>query len=95
VKQSDLGEYEENAREKKKIQIYKIKHQLPSNQAIRMANTNFSPQISKARSIERFGEDIGQLSLGVYVSHLNVSLLYMISLEVVSLLKVPHSFVEH
>jgi hypothetical protein len=28
VKQSDLGEYKENAREKKKIQIYKIKHQL-------------------------------------------------------------------
>jgi hypothetical protein len=29
VKQSDLGEYEENTREKQKIQIYKIKHQLP------------------------------------------------------------------
>jgi hypothetical protein len=28
VKQSDLGEYEENAREKQKIQIYKIRHQL-------------------------------------------------------------------
>jgi hypothetical protein len=49
VKQSDLGEYEENAREK---QIH------------------------------------------VYVSHLNVSLLYMISQEVVSSLKVSHSLVE-
>jgi hypothetical protein len=29
VKQCELGEYEENAREKQKIQIYKIKHQLP------------------------------------------------------------------
>jgi hypothetical protein len=29
VKQSDLGEYEENAREKQIIQVYKIKHQLP------------------------------------------------------------------
>jgi hypothetical protein len=29
VKQSDLGEYEENAREKEKIQIYKIEHKLP------------------------------------------------------------------
>jgi hypothetical protein len=29
VKQSDLGEYEENAREKQNIKIYKIKHQLP------------------------------------------------------------------
>jgi hypothetical protein len=31
VNQNDLGEYEENAREKQKIQIYKIKHQLPLN----------------------------------------------------------------
>jgi hypothetical protein len=29
VKQSDLGEYKENIREKQNIQIYKIKHQLP------------------------------------------------------------------
>jgi hypothetical protein len=62
-----------------------------------MANTNPPPthtQISKARGIEGFGEDIGQLSLGVYVSHLNVSLLYMVSQEVVSPLKVSHSFVK-
>ena len=59
-----------------------------------MANTNFPPQISKARSIEGFGEDIGQLSLGVYVSHLNVSILYMISQEVVSSLNMSHLFVE-
>jgi hypothetical protein len=59
-----------------------------------MANTNFSSQISKARSIEGFSEDIGQLSLCVYVSHLNVSLLYMISQEVVSPLHVSYSFVE-
>jgi hypothetical protein len=59
-----------------------------------MANTNFPPQISKARSIEGFGEDIGQLSLGVYVSHLNISFLNAISQEVVSPLKMSHSFVE-
>jgi hypothetical protein len=59
-----------------------------------MANTNFPIQISKARNIERFGEDISQLSLCVYVSHLNVSLLYMISQEVVSPFKVSHSLVE-
>jgi hypothetical protein len=59
-----------------------------------MTNTNFPPQISKVRSIEGFGEDIGQLSLGVYVSHLNVSLLYMISQVVVSPLMVSHSLVE-
>jgi hypothetical protein len=46
---------------KRKIKyiIYKIKHPLlPSNQAIRMSNTNPPPQISKARSIEGFVEDI-------------------------------------
>jgi hypothetical protein len=41
-----------------------------------------------------FGENISQLSLYVYVSRLNVSLLYMVSQEVVSPLKVFRSFVE-
>jgi hypothetical protein len=59
-----------------------------------MANIN-PPQVSKARSIEGFGEDIGQLSLGVYVFHLNVSLLYAISQKVLSPLKVSHSFMEN
>jgi hypothetical protein len=59
-----------------------------------MANTNFPPQISKARSIEGFGEDIVQLSLDVYVSHLNIFFLNVISQEMVSSLKVSHSFVE-
>jgi hypothetical protein len=94
VKQNNLGEYEENARERQNIQIYKIKHNSPSNQAIRMANTNCASQISKSRRIEWFGENIGQLSLCVYVSYLNVSLLYIISQEVVSPLKVSHSLVE-
>jgi hypothetical protein len=58
-----------------------------------MANTNFLTQIRKVRSIKWFGEDISQLSLYVYASHLNVSLLYMISQEVVSPLKVSHSLV--
>jgi hypothetical protein len=80
-----------------KIKIYNIQEKStnsPSNQAIRMANTNFPPQINKARSIEGFGEDISQLSLSVYVSHLNVSLFYMISQEVVSSLNKSHLFVE-
>jgi hypothetical protein len=51
------------------------------------------PQISKSRRIKGFGEDIGQLSLGVYVSHLNVSLLYMISQEMMSSLNMSHLFV--
>jgi hypothetical protein len=42
----------------------------------------------------RFGENVSQLTLCIYVSHLNVSLLYMISQEMVSPLKVPHSLVK-
>jgi hypothetical protein len=59
-----------------------------------MANTNFPPQISKARRIKEFGENISQLSLCVYVSHLNIFLLNVISQEVVSSLKVSHSLLQ-
>jgi hypothetical protein len=59
-----------------------------------MRNTNFTPQISKVKTIKGFGEDIGQLSLGVYASHLSVSLLYMISQEVVSSLNMSHLFMK-
>jgi hypothetical protein len=52
------------------------------------------PQISKSRRIKVFGENVGQLSLDVYISQLNVSLLYMISQEVVSSLNMSHLFVE-
>jgi hypothetical protein len=57
-----------------------------------MANTIFSPQISKSRRIKGFGENIGQLSIGVYIPHLNVPLLYMVSQEVVSPLNMSHFF---
>jgi hypothetical protein len=66
----------------------------PSNQTIWMTNTNFPLQISKSRRIKGFGENVSQLSLGVYVSHLNVPLLYMISQEVVSPLNMSHLFME-
>jgi hypothetical protein len=60
-----------------------------------MANTNSPlPQSSKARRIKVFGENISQPSLGIDVSHLNVSLLNVISQEVVSPLKVSHFFCE-
>jgi hypothetical protein len=59
-----------------------------------MANTNFPLQISKSRRIKGFDENVGQLSLGVYVSHLYVSLLYMISQEVVSPLNMSYLLVE-
>jgi hypothetical protein len=66
----------------------------PSNQATWMANTNSPPQISKSRRIKVFGENVGQLSLGVYVSHLNIPFLYMIFQKVVSSLIMSHLFVE-
>jgi hypothetical protein len=62
----------------KKIQIYKIKHQLPLKLSHRDGEHQFPLQSSKARIIKGFGENIGQLSLCVYVSHLNISLLYMV-----------------
>jgi hypothetical protein len=80
-----------------KNKIYNIQDKAPTlliNQAIWMAKTNSPPQISKMRSIEGFGEDINQLSLIVYVSHLNVSLFYMISQEVMSSLNMSHLFME-
>jgi hypothetical protein len=94
MKQSDLGEYEENAREKKNIQYTRQSTNSPSNQAIWMANTNFFPQIRKSRRIKGFGENVSQLSLGVYIPHLNVPFLYMISQKVVSPLNMSRLFVE-
>jgi hypothetical protein len=49
VKQSDFGEYEENAKEKQKIQIYKIKHQLP----LKPSHTNGKYQVQKSRGKQR------------------------------------------
>jgi hypothetical protein len=59
-----------------------------------MANTNFPPQISKSRRIKEFGKNVGQLSLGVYVPHINVLILYVISQKVVSPLNMSHLFME-
>jgi hypothetical protein len=80
-----------------KSKIYNIQGKStssPSNQAIWMENTNTPRQISKSRRIKVFGENVGQLSLGVYLPHLNVPLLYMISQKVVSSLNMSHLFVE-
>jgi hypothetical protein len=80
-----------------KSKIYNIQGKStnsPSKQAIRMANTNSHPQISKSRRVKGFGENVGELSLGVYISHLNVPLLYMISQKVMSPLNISHLFVE-
>ena len=94
MNQSDLGEYKQNAREKQNIQYTHQSTNSPSNQAIWMANINFPPQISKSRRINGFGENVGQLSLGVDISHLNVPLLYIISKKVVSPLNMSHFYVK-
>jgi hypothetical protein len=96
VKQDDLGEYEENAREKQKYTIYKAKAPTPPQIKPYGWQTSIppTPQISKSRRIKGFGENIGQLSLGVYISHLNVPLLCMIFQKVVSSLNMSHLFVE-
>jgi hypothetical protein len=59
-----------------------------------MANTNSPLQVSKSRGIKGFGKNVGQLSLRIYISHLNVSLLYVVSQELMSPLNMSHLFVE-
>jgi hypothetical protein len=91
-----LVEYKENAIEKG-IQIYKIEHKIPLKPSHKDGNTNSHPhpwQSSKVRSTKGFGENINQLSLCIIVFHHNVSLLNMVSQELVSPLMVSHSFVE-
>jgi hypothetical protein len=54
VKQSDLDEYEENAREKQNIQIYTIKHQLPLKPSHTDGKHQFPPtnqQIEKNQGV--------------------------------------------
>jgi hypothetical protein len=41
-----------------------------------------------------FGENVSQLSLGIYVTHLNVSLFYVVSQQVVSSVNMSHLFVK-
>jgi hypothetical protein len=77
-----------------KSKIYKVKQQLPLKPSHMNGKHQFPPQISKSRRIKGFGENVGQLSLDVYISHLNVSLFYMVSQEVVSPLNMSHLFVE-
>jgi hypothetical protein len=72
----------------------KANHKLHIKPRHKDGKHQFPPQISKSRRIKEFGEDIGQLSLGAYVSHLNISFLNVISQKVMSPLKVSHSFMK-
>jgi hypothetical protein len=83
----------------KKNKIYNIQDKAPT--PLKPSHTDGKhqsppppPQISKLRRIKGFGEDIGQLSLSVYISHLNVSFLNVISQKVVSSINISHLFVE-
>jgi hypothetical protein len=93
---SDLGEYEKNARENQKYTVYKAKALSPPQTKPYGFQTPIPPppQISKLRRIKGFGENVGQLSLSVYVSHLNIPFLYMISQKVVPPVNMSHLFVE-
>ena len=53
-----------------------------------MANAKLTTKGSKTRSIKRFGENISKLFLGLNSPHLNLSLLNIVSQEVVSHLNV-------
>jgi hypothetical protein len=95
VKQSDLGEYEENAREMAKDTSIQGKTSTPPQTKSYGWQTPMPPpQISKSRRIKGFGKNVSQLSLGVYISHLNVSLFYKISQEVVSPINMSHLFMK-
>jgi hypothetical protein len=94
VKQHDLGEYEENAREKQNMQYTTQKNQLPLKPSNMDGKYQFPPANQQIEKNQGVCENVGQLSLHVYVSHLNVPLLYMISQKVVSPLNMSHLFVE-
>jgi hypothetical protein len=78
----------------KKYNIHAKAPTLPQTKPYGWKTPISPPQISKSRRIKGFDENIGQLSLSVYISHLNVPLLYMISQKVVSPLNMSHLFVE-
>jgi hypothetical protein len=63
----------------KEIQIYKANHKLPLKPSHRDGNHQATPQRSKTRRIEGFGENVGQLPLYVNKLYLYLSLLNMVS----------------
>jgi hypothetical protein len=80
-----------------KSKIYNVqgkKHQLSLKPSHMDGKYQSPPQISKSRRIKGFGENVGQVSLNVYISHLNIPLLYTISQRVMSPLNMSHIFVE-
>jgi hypothetical protein len=83
-----------NVREKQSIQYRRQKHKLPIKSSHMDVKHQFPPANQQIEKNQGFGEDVGQLSLGVYVSHRNVSFFYMISQKVVSPLNMSHLFMK-
>jgi hypothetical protein len=69
----------ENAREKQKIQIYKIKYQHPLKSSHKDGKHQFASANQQCKKSQGVGEDVSQLSLCIDISHLNISLLNVIS----------------
>jgi hypothetical protein len=81
-----LDRYDEMQCDDKQDKVYKRQNtSSSSNQAIGMTNTKIPPsQGSKTSRIKGFGENVSQLLLYINVFHHYVSLLNMVSQEVVS-----------
>jgi hypothetical protein len=93
VKQSDLGEYEENAREKVKYTIYRKAPTPPQTKPYGW-QTPISPRKSVKREASRGLVKISANCLLMSMYLISMSPLYMISQEVVSSLNMSHLFVE-
>jgi hypothetical protein len=79
----------------KEIQIYKVNHKHPIKPSHRDGKHQAPLQRSKTRRIEGFGENVSQLPLRVNELHLYITLLNMISKEVVSHFNVFGSLMEN
>jgi hypothetical protein len=85
VKQGDLGEYEENVREKKRDTNIQRKSHAPLKSSHRDGKHQAPPpQRNKTRRVKGFGENVGQLPLCVNKLHLYLSIFNMVSQKVVS-----------
>jgi hypothetical protein len=78
----------------KRIEICKIEHKLPLKPSHKDGKHQSPPPPLKIAKREESRDLVKMSSNCLSVSHLNISLLYMVSQEVVSPLKVPHYFVE-
>jgi hypothetical protein len=79
----------------KEIQIYKANYKIPLKLSHREGKYQAPPQRSETRRIEGFSENVSQLSLCVNELHLYISLLNMVSQEVVSHFNVFGSLVKN